>query len=129
VKHSIYCKSTIYFRRHNNIMVYLLNFSITYINYFGYMFRLLWVIFRPWFQELLYILFYSFLSYSFVLAHHNRRRVQPEDLPTRVNPHPQILTIENSYQPNSPQYHIDISSGFVMHKGIPSAIVRLRQKL
>jgi len=28
---SIYCKSTIYFRRHNNIMVYLLNFSITYI--------------------------------------------------------------------------------------------------
>ena len=29
---SIYCKSTIYFRRHNNIMVYLLNFNITYIN-------------------------------------------------------------------------------------------------
>ena len=28
---SIYCKSTIYFRRHNNIMVYLLNFNITYI--------------------------------------------------------------------------------------------------
>ena len=27
----IYCKSTIYFRRHNNIMVYLLNLNITYI--------------------------------------------------------------------------------------------------
>ena len=27
---SIYCKSTIYFRRHNNIL-YLLNFNITYI--------------------------------------------------------------------------------------------------
>jgi hypothetical protein len=27
-----------------------------------------------------------------------------------------------------PQYHIDISSGFVMHKGIPIAIVRLRHK-
>jgi len=26
-------------------------------------------------------------------------------------------------------YHIDISSGFVMHKGIPIAIVRLRQKI
>ena len=65
-KKSIYCKYTIYFRRHNNIMVYLLNFNITYINYFGYMFRLLWVIFRPWFQELLYILFYSFfVFYSF----------------------------------------------------------------
>ena len=28
--YSIYCKSTIYFRRHNNIMVYLLNITITY---------------------------------------------------------------------------------------------------
>ena len=28
---SIYCKSTICFRRHKNIMVYLLNFNITYI--------------------------------------------------------------------------------------------------
>jgi len=28
---SIYCKSTIYFRRHNNIVVYFLNFNITYI--------------------------------------------------------------------------------------------------
>ena len=28
---SIYCKSTIYFRRHNNIMVYSLKFNITYI--------------------------------------------------------------------------------------------------
>jgi hypothetical protein len=27
---SIYCKSTIYFRRHNIIMVYLLNFNIIY---------------------------------------------------------------------------------------------------
>ena len=30
-KLSIYCKSTIYFRRHKNIMVNLLNFNITYI--------------------------------------------------------------------------------------------------
>ena len=29
--YSIYCKSTIYFPRHNNIMVYLLNFNITHI--------------------------------------------------------------------------------------------------
>ena len=28
---SIYCKSKIRFRRHNNIMVYLLSFNITYI--------------------------------------------------------------------------------------------------
>ena len=28
---TIYCKSTIYFRRHNNIIVYLLSFNITYI--------------------------------------------------------------------------------------------------
>ena len=28
---SIYCKSIIYFRRHNNIMVYLFSFNITYI--------------------------------------------------------------------------------------------------
>jgi hypothetical protein len=26
----IYCKSTVYFGRHNSIMVYLLNFNITY---------------------------------------------------------------------------------------------------
>jgi len=26
-------------------------------------------------------------------------------------------------------YHIDISSGFIMHKEIPIAIVRLRQKI
>jgi len=31
LKRSIYCKSTIYFCRHNNIMIYLLNFNITYI--------------------------------------------------------------------------------------------------
>ena len=28
---SIYCKSTVYFCQHNNIMVYLLGFNITYI--------------------------------------------------------------------------------------------------
>ena len=39
-----------------------------------------------------------------------------------------IVDIKTTTNHTPPQYHIDISSGFVMHKGIPIAIVRLRQK-
>jgi len=57
--------------------------------------------------------------------------VQPEDLRTRETPPtPQIRTIADTKTATNPphQYHIDISTGFVMHKGIPIAIVRVRQK-
>jgi len=62
----IYCKSTIYFRRHNNITAYLINFNIAYI-------IILVTCFDSYesssginFQEILYILFYSSSSYNFV---------------------------------------------------------------
>jgi len=63
--YGIYCKSTIYFRRHNNIL-YLLNFNITYIIIFATCFDSYESSSGINFQELLYILFYSFMSYSFL---------------------------------------------------------------
>ena len=61
---SIYCKFTIYFRRHNN-MIYLLNFNITCIIIFATCFDSYESSSGINFQELLYILFTVFLSYSF----------------------------------------------------------------
>ena len=61
---SIYCKSTIYFRRHNN-MIYLLNINITYIIILATCFDSYESSSGINFQELLYILFYSFYVYQF----------------------------------------------------------------
>jgi len=57
---AIYCKCTIYFCRHNNIMIYLLNFNITYVIILAICFDSYELSSGINFQELLYILFYSF---------------------------------------------------------------------
>ena len=64
LKESIYCKSTIYFRRHNN-MIYLFNFNITYIIILATCFDSYESSSGINFQELLYILFYSFYVLQF----------------------------------------------------------------
>ena len=61
VKQSVYCKSTIYFV--DTTIRYIYVTSIQHIYLLCYMFRLLWVILRDKFQDLLYILFYSFYSF------------------------------------------------------------------
>jgi len=93
------------------------------------MFRLLWVIFRHKFQDLLYILFYSF----FLSNYYNRDPFL--HYKTRVNVYmvigrgvvgscfwcPLLFVFGVGW---GVSYHIDIDSGFVIQKGIPIAIVR-----
>jgi len=62
---SMSCKSTIYFRRHKNIMIYLVNFNITYIIILATCFDSCESSSGINFQELFYIFFYSFMSYNF----------------------------------------------------------------
>jgi len=64
---SVYCKSTIYFRRHNNIMVYLLNFNITYIIIFATCFDSYESSSGINFKNYCTYCFTVFMSYSFCL--------------------------------------------------------------
>ena len=65
---SVYCKSAIYFRRHNNIMVYLLNFNITHIIILATCFDSYESSSGINFKNYCTYCFTGFLSYSFCLS-------------------------------------------------------------